>query len=328
LAKIDRANVLWGLGNHDIDYKITDIYSSVAPEIKIDMSHSEMGHYYQLIAANAPKHCLSSVTIPEIPGVVPFSGITVRNEMVFFILNSGLCSARDQTVKHGKLTASQMDWFSAMAKKYKDDSRWKVVLLHHHPSNYPFPSAGLDISTLEEGSSFIDVCGENGINIVSHGHRHHPKAFTEFRSGWANPITFICAGSTSVNSQHREHGRIPNCAHIIKINKSNRDIYLYNYQFDHTEGWVPNKSNCRETPLDAVMFLGSLFTPSDANEAFALLVNHDIEQQQLPPWQELPSQLRSLTLKKLNSIIRTTLSSSHSVYGYYPDQVLISRISK
>lgn len=73
---------------------------------------------------------------------------------------------------------------------------------------------------LEEGSSFLDVAGQNGIHLVLHGHRHHPKAETTFKNGWDHPITFVFAGSLTVNSAHRSNGYIPNILHIIELTET------------------------------------------------------------------------------------------------------------
>ena len=75
-------------------------------------------------------------------------------------------------------------------------------MLHHHPFNYPYPTLGRDISLLDEGAELLDISGKAGINLICHGHRHHPKAHNEQRDDWKNAITFICAGSFSVNAAH------------------------------------------------------------------------------------------------------------------------------
>jgi 3',5'-cyclic AMP phosphodiesterase CpdA len=318
-------NVFWSVGNHDIDWRITKLHGDFPPEISPALAHSELGNYYQLIAANTPNHCMNSITLPENPGVAPFSGIVERDSMIVFILNSGWCSSHNQRFPHGKLTTSQLNWFRSSIKNYSNDSRWKIALLHHHPFNLPFPFPGLDISTLEEGSEFVAACGEYGINLVCHGHRHHPRVMTMKQTGWRNPVTFLCAGSLSVNSEHRHFGAIPNVFHIIEIANENRDIFLNNYEYTTTEGWIPIVSNCAETPLDAEMFLGSIYLPEDITASFFTLIDASKQNQKLPMWRDLPKPLRTLTLIQLNSKLRDVLSPNYIVYGKYPEDVFIIR---
>ncbi len=81
--------------------------------------------------------------------------------------------------------------------------------MHHHPFNYPFPTISEDISQIKEGVEFIELAEKNGVDFVIHGHRHHPKVKTVLPEGYA-PITYFCAGSPSVNAEHRSNGEIPN----------------------------------------------------------------------------------------------------------------------
>ncbi len=184
-----------------------------------------------------------------------------------FVLNSGWCCTRDQAFSHGKLDEDQFEWFASSLINYDKDNRWKIVLMHHHPFNYTFPVPIVDISTLEEGSRFLDIMGEKGIHLVLHGHRHHPRAETFQKNGWPHPVTFICAGSLAVNSAHRSSGEIPNTLHIIELSQSPGVLTLYNYQYTSAEGWIPIRNNCPETPLDAEMMLGKLFNEEERNQA-------------------------------------------------------------
>jgi predicted phosphodiesterase len=208
----------------------------------------------------------------------PLSGVIERDNCVIFVLNSGYLCSHDQPIKHGYLSADQLQWFKNITSQYLDSAKTKIVLLHHHPFGYPFPLPGMDISILEEGSELSQICGESGIDLVLHGHRHHPKAKTVSETGWRKPVTYICAGSLSVNASHRRGG-IPNTFHIVEIENPNR-IILKNYEYSHTEGWI-QATNYREAfPLDGKMLLGKTVDENSMKNLIkALPVNQPIKYQ-------------------------------------------------
>ncbi len=253
--QIPSKNIICGMGNHDVDRKISKLSdSTILPEMPKEVKKL-IEEKYQLIAASSAVCCLDVIQKPEMEGPVLFSGVVENEEFIVFVLNTGWQCSQHQEISHGKLAEDQLHWFNRACTKYLSDERTKIVLMHHHPIQYPFPTLGLDISMIEEGSELVDIAGKNGINLILHGHRHHPRAKTIMHDGWKNPITFICAGSLSVNAQHRNNGDIPNAMHILELEEAPDKFKLYNYQYSSAEGWIPFKKYCPETPMDANMLM-------------------------------------------------------------------------
>ena len=165
--------------------------------------------YARDFAANAASINLSVLPKPgdEI-GPVPFCGVRLEEDFIVFLLNTSWQCSHDQSIPHGKLSTEQLQWFKKASEKYRDDKKLKIVLIHHHPMQYSFPTPTHDVSMIEEGSELVEIAAQNGINLIMHGHRHHPRALTRLENGWKSPITFICAGSLSVNAKHRAFGEI------------------------------------------------------------------------------------------------------------------------
>lgn len=318
-AGIALERVFIGLGNHDVDWNITklcDVYSkSTGADFPIDLVKEK----YRRIAANASLHNMSHILQPKEEGPAPFSGIVDNNDFIMFILNSGWCCTHDQPFSHGKLTTDQLEWFKKNAEKYKTDKRWKIVLMHHHPFSYTYNTPGIDISMLEEGSSFLDIAGQNGINLVLHGHRHHPKAETTFKNEWKNPITFVCAGSLTVNSAHRSNGDIPNMVHILELTSETGVLMLHNFQYSPAQGWIPLKNNCPETPLDHKMKFGKLYESDVIDGAIRELTAHVEE----IIWQDLDDCLRFLPIDELNRRVKSLITDTHKMYGQFPEDVVL-----
>ncbi len=316
---IEKNDMIFSLGNHDIDWKISKLYEEYNGLSGTDFPLEIVKDQYQLMAASAPIHNMQEMKQPNCDaGPAPHSGIISNEEFIVFILNSGWCCTHNQEYSHGKLSSDQLLWFRESSMKYIDDKRWKIVLVHHHPFNYTFPVLDHDISTLEEGSHLLEIAGENGINLVIHGHRHHPKAKTVFETGWVAPITFICAGSCSVNSKFRNYGLIPNTIHIVELSTTPGELVLKNFQYSPTDGWISLKSNCTESPLDSIMYLGKLFDKNEINEAIEHLATNESLK-----WHELDDPLKYISVVELNNLINIKYSKTHSINGMFPNNVCI-----
>lgn len=105
--KIQRNNILLGLGNHDIDWKISELYNS------FDSSYTSfpselVKEQYRKVAATASLVYLESILPPEIKGPAPYSGIIENDDFVMFVLNTGWCCTEDQAISHGKLDSTQL----------------------------------------------------------------------------------------------------------------------------------------------------------------------------------------------------------------------------
>lgn len=317
---LPKERVFLCMGNHDIDWKIADLYlpkdSSKAPSP--DFPQDIVQEKYKRIAASVPLINIETLTPPENGCNAPFSGIIDNDDFTLFILNTGWSCTKDQSIRHGKLEKEQLSWLESAAKQYSSSPKWKIVMMHHHPFNYKYPVVSEEYSTLEEGSEFLEIVGKNGFNLVIHGHRHHPRAETHFKSDWKNPITFICAGSFAVNAEHRGHGSIPNTLHIIDLQDEIGVIRLLSYEYSLPVGWIPLKTNCAETPLDSDMLLGKLFDEDKIVESISQLKSGE-----LIHWSDLESCLKFMPFSSLNEKIENQLATTHNIVGKFPDDVIL-----
>lgn len=321
-AGIPVENIVWGIGNHDVDWNITklaDGYKNEKPEIR-----ETAGRAYRLLAVSAASHAARQIPMPRETGPIPMTGVVETEAFVAFVLNSALYCTHDQAFSHGKLGEEQLAWFRSTTRKYSADERWKIVLLHHHPHNYAYNTPVVDISTLVDGSEFIEIAAENGIHLVLHGHRHHPRAVTRYETDWDNPITFICAGSLSVNSEHRSQGAIPNTFHILELTDTPGILNLFNYEYSLSEGWRPLSQNRRETPLDDKMKLGRITTTEVVERKISDLGDFNGDTCVLN-WEDLDEDLQFKRYAVINDKMRELLSSKFSIGGKFPELVCLIR---
>jgi predicted phosphodiesterase len=316
---ISQDHVILGLGNHDIDWDISKIYKKYQETITDSSLLELIKCRYQLIAANSCACCLEKFSNQfsyGFKGPAPFSGLFECSDFIIFVLNTGWFCTHDQEFKHGKLSEEQIEWFQQKSKEYRTDKRWKIVLMHHHPFCYSYPVPLVDISMVEEGAHLLQAAAENGIDLVLHGHRHHPIALSRQESGWHKPITFICAGSLASNSVNRNNGEIPNTLHIVELEQEPGVLTLYNFEYCAAEGWTPIKGNRPATPLDSKMKLGRIFNQCTIDESIRKLAGKKII-----CWDDLDDCLQFLEYDKLNQMVSTLLSRDYYIVGKFPDSV-------
>ena len=321
---IDCKDIICVLGNHDVDWNISKLGDTVDNETKEVVAL--IREKYQMIAANCAKVnmdqlklCYSDV------GPAPFSGVIEKEDFVVFILNSSWCCTHNQQFPHGKLEQKQLRWFENTVNSYQADPRKKIILMHHHPFNYSYPIPEIDISTIEEGPQLMDIAAHNGVDIIVHGHRHHPRIETiQIKSG-TKPITMICSGSLSVNHTQRNNGEIPNTIHFLDIDQSKDYHIVHNYKYTEASGWKLIEQYCKETPIDPVMVVGKIFSSDTIDET---IKKYAICDRQRICWEDLEECLKFMLYKELNKRFIDILSPTHDIVGEFPKEVVLLKKEK
>ncbi len=313
-ANIDIGNVVCCSGNHDNDWNISKIADSMSNgENDLTQIYKDG---YRVLATSVVKQNLKCLYHDFYSASWPMTGVFEDETIIVFVLNSStFCIHRDEDElpPHGKLTVEQLNWFRKEAENRKNDPRWKIVLLHHHPFNYPFPVPGADPSSLEEGSELCNIAGMNGIDIIIHGHRHHPRCKTQMESGWKKPITFICGGSFSAKETERLGGDIPNMFHIIELSDTVGDLKLYSYVY-HWEGWESEFTMNNRIPLDREMYLGKVFDEKDVRESINRF--NPVGSMCKISWEDLEEELKYMPSKNLEEQIEDSTAEWKKDYNY------------
>lgn len=296
---ISKEHVIWCTGNHDNDWSISDLGDSYQSQNQ-DLLEVAKERYGALAVSIADSNF--GYRNIEQSNILPSSGKYEDDNMLVFVLNSSSKCLRSEKISHGSLTSGQLAWLKSMLERYRDDKRWKIVLLHHHPFCYPFPSPTFDVSLLEEGSELCDLVGKNGVHLVIHGHRHHPRCTTKIESDWKTPVSFICGGSFSVNEQGRNKGDIPNTFHILELSDEVGKLKMFSYEYCTSVGWKAVDNYRNEIPLDHVMYLGHVYKDEDTERALLNMVM-DTNGMRFFSWDELDDSIKYKSSNVLKKII-------------------------
>lgn len=320
---IRRENVYCTYGNHDVDWRIC----SLATESKQFVADTR----YEHVAATVGSLYCPVQNYSE-PGPLPGSGLFQTDHFNLFVANSGYYSTKTQELRHGRLGVEQFKWLSASMERHHCRQRWQILMLHHHPFNYTYPTPIEDVSCVEEGAEIVDLAGRFGIDLICHGHRHHPRLFTQLQNGWLRPVTFFCAGSVGVDARHRDSGRIPNLFHVVslKTRLAQGGAYGSITSFEYaSDGWRGIR-DCPETPLDHVHWFGAVTTADQSRDAVQRFIRDQTAEGDtqifLPIHDLLPPEIKCCRLEVLNAILKEQAPGrGYRVVGKYPEEVALFR---
>lgn len=321
---VNPENIVYTYGNHDVDWQITKI-----PE---ETSSAPLKDLYLKIGASVGDVLLQPIKYQE-KGPVPGCGLVESDFFRIYTVNSGYYCSHNQNYRHGKLGEEQRLWLEQKLNYPLAKDKWHVLLMHHHPFPYRYPFHVEDISCLEEGAEFIEVIGKAGVDLVCHGHRHHPILFTAMRTGWRSPVTMLCAGSFAVNEQHRCRGEIPNLFHIVslehRIPNGAAAGRVKSFQYGSAVGWHPVKYDA-QVPLDAIQRFADVYDAStmdiDMSQVLRCIEPEDDQVHDLPGYSELPLSLQCMPIKDLNEMVRRLLlEKNYKMIGMFPESVVVRR---
>lgn len=306
-AGIDKSNVIWCCGNHDNDWCISDLDRDYKKYCEGIQSAAKKG--YESISSAVLDLYLHQELMD--PCDVPSTGVYMDERIIVFVLNSSVECVRKKAVEHGKITEGQMDWFRREASKYKDDKRWKIVLLHHHPFSYPYPIQVDDLSQLSDGSELCEVIGKNGINLVLHGHRHHPVCKTTLENGWENAVTFICSGSFAVKPTERMDGEIPNTFHILELSDNVGELVMLSYEYGSSCGWKEIAGERTDViAVDRIMHLGKNITKADIKSDLKKLIGQ-VDNYKIIESEHYPESVKYSSIATVRGVIKECEAEEH-----------------
>lgn len=316
-SNIPIENIVCSLGNHDVDWYVSNLYNEQCKDKSLSNDVvAVIKNGYKQLSAFTPYINLKNIGRYNEEVALPNVYVKEAPDFIVFVLNTSWDCNPDQTiVSHGKLSDEQIRWFDNAAQQYGDDNRYKIVLMHHHPHQYSYAVHYFDCSMIEDGDEFLAVAARNKINLILHGHRHHPTTKTIMQNGWSAPITFLCAGSLSVNYKQRSES--PNTMHIIDIKSDEKVIDLYNYEYSSSEGWKPFGKYSNEKPLDSKMHLGKIVTDNELD----VLAKKCIQEKRNWKWDELPEEMRFRLFKDVNDSFKKV--AGNSMVGEFPNLVYI-----
>ncbi len=315
-------------GNHDVDWSICNI--EAAPQ-----EHHEA---YCVAAANVGGFFAPPGDYTH-DGPVIGCGVAQLDGIDLISLNSGIECYSDQAIKHGRLGGKQFEWLKNDLQGCLRPNTTKVVILHHHLFSLPYSFPVSDLSVLEEGANVLEVLGACGVDIVLHGHRHHPIVHTASNSGWKKPITFFCAGSFGVSAGHRASGRLPNTFHIASINSNsggkNLEGYIQTFELNSSSEWIPLVGNITEYPLNDRHWFGAPDAMQKSAGDMGNIVSKLItdlgtkDYARLPEYENLPLSLRSFFYSQLNEMIQDEgVKNDLEITGEYPKTCLATKVVK
>jgi predicted phosphodiesterase len=117
--------------------------------------------------------------------------------------------------------------------KIKENYKYKICLLHHHPIKHSNISNYKDSDSIEKGDDLISLLVANRFNIVIHGHKHQPR-IVEY-----NGLNILATGSFSSFANLQGTG-LSNMFHVLNLNDNSRYGLIYSWEYNIKNGWKKN----------------------------------------------------------------------------------------
>lgn len=123
----------------------------------------------------------------------------------------------------------------------------RIALLHHHPLLHSV--AGFDSAdVLSSGDQVLDVLAANGVSVVIHGHKHHPRLKRDLHGG--NTLYVFAAGSLSAYLNQLST-RTRNVCHFVDLAiaaSGHLHGRIRTWEYNYAKGWNPTSVRSAEFP--------------------------------------------------------------------------------
>ncbi len=330
ILNIPQSRVIITYGNHDVDWRVGAIESEDG--VKRDL--------YRSLGALSSSLFFPSSGATHV-GVEVGSGIYTFEDLSVIVLNSGrFCYPASKDSKHeyhhGRIGEAQLAWLRTISRNQIPYDRPCILMIHHHLINLKYPTTVADISTLEEGPEIMSEVGRLGVDLVLHGHRHHPILFAEVQTGWSRPVSFLCAGSYGVASHHRSSGMIPNTFHHVEFEgrgeEENHCGYVTTFERSMDRSWTLIQNSMPNMAVDAEQSFGSATTQAVAKSKIDSVIRDATHGQpqpvivaRLPKYRQLDRTLRCLRIHELNNLLAIQAATAgFELTGAYPETCILT----
>jgi predicted phosphodiesterase len=220
-------------GNHDIDWKLTELGASYDPWY----DRLRQRKFEKILSAVAPSFTFCS------GGEAKRAALPGNGHL--FLLDSPWDDRNTTRPHHGRLGADQITRLKQLLRDAGPDGA-KLVLLHHHVTPHGRAKDDPDFSLLLDSGELTEVLMDAGAHFVIHGHQHR---FSFQQVGQTpRPLSVLCSGSTASDYVHLPK-QVPNAFHVVTFDDASAGSVCGEIQtriFMLAQGWVrPNRTQHR-----------------------------------------------------------------------------------
>ena len=253
--------LLFTPGNHDVDWKILGDASvekeSVTPK-------RLLARYDAIRKSDMLSESLAQSDNKNGLFASPFFTAWSTPDLFALSINTAAHDSHDVKNHPGAIEDVTFDNLHRylIEKKIKIDTRTKLLLIHHHPIQYPnVISDWKDFSILQSREEVLGFASSYGFDLIAHGHRHQPH----FKSSLGDDglqISVLGCGSFSQGFPTFVYEKLSNQFHILDCEgrDSTSGILfgaLRNYSYSAFDGWQP--SNAKEDGIAHELRFGPNF---------------------------------------------------------------------
>lgn len=206
-------NIFFTLGNHDVDWSILNNYNNASsvPHLKFKNRYasSKNSVFLKKRLGQTSFGCLLNE---------PYFTCWEDSEIFVISINTASMDGPWDTPNHGNISQETYDVLELKLSELKieKDTRYKVMMMHHHPINYKNPlKHWKDFSILQSTEDVLELAHKYKFDFLIHGHRHQPFFKSHFNYRFGTQLEILCCGSFSQNLPTYVRDNLSNLAHFI-----------------------------------------------------------------------------------------------------------------
>lgn len=166
------------------------------------------------------------------------------------VLNSAADHDQQEEIERGGVTDARLEQIADYLHN-SHRTNFRVALAHHHPILHEGCGLGPE-DVMRNGSFLLDLLGDQGFDLMIHGHKHHPRLI--YGPGGQNSVAVLAAGSLAANNV-RNLGLntfTRNMFHIITldepVDRCDHCGTVKSWEFAMGEGWQASKRQSARMP--------------------------------------------------------------------------------
>lgn len=289
---VTQDSIFYVPGNHDRNWALVESSAGANESTSIRLSYSALmtdeGIFSDLVTNGN-----GAGRFDEDPFIVKWES----DQFVVVGINSATHDNPDDDVHYGLIRSTTTQALDDMASALMDDSRIKILLVHHHPIQYPDPMPEEpDFSQMVDAADLLKVLSKNRFDILIHGHKHDPNLTTQTISD-GHPIVIVGAGSFSSVLDPRWSGKVANQFHLLDIvGRSGESNFvkgrLNSWTYLCAHGWT--RSQDTHHGINHSLGFGSYHIPKDLSEKITEIIDSIFNQSNVCSWEEIVAEDENL----------------------------------
>lgn len=190
---------------------------------------------------------------------------------------------------YGAVDLQHIDKMRDALLSFRDDGRFKLMLVHHHAWQYEDRIPVPDFSVMDNAQALLELAATLRVDFLVHGHKHVPR-FQVALVGDRHHLGVLCAGSFCKLLETALQDQALNQFHLLEFTgrdaQTNRALgNLKSWSFTTGHGWRPSRSDA--TGIDHINPFGRYASAEEVRDRLRDEVRRQLDLSSYTTWADL-----------------------------------------